>query len=184
MKRYIPLLLISVLFYGCRIGCKSKSDYKRPEKQESFKTKIHMTFRQPYCGGASPTPEMERGSILDFRSKEFVIKQGASNHDSIPILKRVMTDEQGNILINLPKGDYAIILPHKAQSFENFKKEELKKFEGRQLKLTNEDCLREYWLRADGKISVRNDSIFELEIRRTCYADFNYCMQYTGPLPP
>lgn len=184
MKRFLPILLIPLFIYSCKIGCKTKSEYNTPKKEHVFKSRIHMTYRQPYCGGARPSPEMEKGTIVDFRNKEFVIKVGNSNHDSIPVLKRVMTDEHGVFQLNLPKGDYVIVFPHKAQSYESFKKEELKNFEGKQLQLTNEDCLKEYWERADGKFSVSDESDYDVEIRRTCYADFNYCMQYTGPLPP
>lgn len=174
--------MFAFVFIGCKTACKDEAKYWKTDKE--FKSEIKMTYRQPYCGGARPSPEMELGTVHDFKHKEFVIKRGRTNHADMEIYKRVTTNENGVFELKLPKGEYAIILPHKAKSFEKFKKEELKKFENKQLKLASDDCLREYWLRADGKITVTGEAEYTVEIKRTCYSDYNYCMQYTGPLPP
>ena len=86
--------------------------------------------------------------------------------------------------LGLSEGDYSIYFANKVVPFEEFKQAELKKIEGKQLKLRSDDCLKEYWKKADGKIKVTGEAQYKVEIRRTCFADFNYCMQYTGPLRP
>lgn len=182
MKQFIYILSLALLFSCGSSKNVGNADSKKDKKE--FDIELSVQYRKPYCGGARPTPEQERGFLMPYQNKEIALKIGTSNADSVKVYKKITTDEKGNVSIKLPAGTYAVVLPHKLVPYEEFKKNELEKFNGKQLKLYKEDCLIEFWKNADATIEVKESGSIQIEMRNTCYSGFNYCMQYTGPLPP
>lgn len=185
MKYIVPIIAI-IFLASCGTAKNGKGDSKDETKVTTHKVSMLIQYRQPYCGGARPTPEMEKGTLHPMANKEFFIKASASNHDSIPVFQYFKTDKDGRAELNLPDNFYAIFLKRKDMSFEAFKKAELKKYEGKNLEYTGDDsCLKLFWSAPDGFFSNNGEDVsHEFEIRKTCYSDFNFCMKYTGPLAP
>jgi hypothetical protein len=89
MKYIIPFIAI-ILLASC--GVKKNASSSEEAKLETHKVSMLIQFRAPYCGGARPTPEMEKGTLHPMANKEFFIKASSSNHESIPDFEYFKTD--------------------------------------------------------------------------------------------
>ena len=184
--KYLYILFALLFLSSCGTKKNATSESEDGTKLESHKVSMLIQYRKPYCGGARPSPEMEKGTLHPMANKEFFIKASASNHDSIPVFEYFKTDKDGRAEVYLPDNFYSIFQKRKDYTFEEFKKAELKRYEGKDLEYTGDDsCLKLFWSSPDGFFSNIGESVsHEFEVRSTCYSDFNFCMKFTGPYPP
>ncbi|MBK8503642.1 MAG: hypothetical protein IPL46_16395 [Saprospiraceae bacterium] len=138
---------------------------------------------RPYCGGAAPSKEMEKGFITILPDQDFIIKKGVVNDDKVPVIVEVTADSIGRFSIALDTGRYLLIFPEKHATFEDFYQTQSK--ERPMLQPGPRDCFLAWWQRPDATFYISDTtSHVECTIRSTCDAGFNPCMYYTGPKRP
>ena len=134
-----------------------------------------------YCGGAKPTQE-----ILDrfatpkpYPNKTFSIRKGSKNNICNKIIKKFITDCNGNFSFNLPKGTYSIIVeeqvePIKAKDYNT------------KLQTVNDSCLQKWWSEPYYLIKVeKKNNPLHFTIHHQCYIDNDIpCITYVGPKHP
>lgn len=71
---------------------------------------IELTQTRPYCGGAAPTPEVERDSRTPHPlvGAHYLLRAGSVNTEVEPLHELVL-DEQGRVTVLLQAGDYCIV---------------------------------------------------------------------------
>lgn len=144
---------------------------------------VNIFEHQPYCGGALPSKEQEKGSYLVLQDNAFLIKRGIINNDSIPIIKEIVTDQNGMFETKLPSGTYCLIFPAKHQSFNKFYEIESK--ESPHLKAGSRSCFEKWWRSPDAFLHITDTTKYvKAIIKSKCNTGFNPCMVYTGPKRP
>ena len=140
----------------------------------------HITETSDYCGGAMPSKE--KLALLKtphaLAQKTIYIKKGKANSSSSVVLKKVMTDEEGNFTVMLKAGeDYIFVEEWKAHPFDMPADTEF----------THWDpvCLEERYRAADYTMRVKlsGNPIVNINYHTPCFFK-PYCGTYTGPLPP
>jgi len=145
---------------------------------------IIAAVHTPYCGGAYPTPEQERGFITPLANESFVIKRGSVNVENEPVVLRVVSNDEGRIEFTLPAGEYVLLNNSKGETFKRFY-EQFKKPEGNSVKYGDEKCYREWYEKPELHFIVtekKHEFAFTRNTR--CFVGANPCMIYDGPLPP
>ena len=71
---------------------------------------VHGTARthHPYCGGASPSPEMAAGAWTPDAGVTFVVTAGSTHTDARPVAT-FRTDASGAFSLTLPPGQYCVV---------------------------------------------------------------------------
>jgi hypothetical protein len=164
------LFFTSILLYSCGMNKKNPVNHLVP---------IQMQFQvhKPYCGGARPTPEMEKGELIPLSNQIFCMKLG--NNDSYFFCELETNDEGFISPIEIKPGTYELYREQKSQSFESFKEY-----------YRTTDTLFQYIGDKDAKIefekpdfilSVEKDSTFNFVVQSKCYVGLNPLIKYIGP---
>lgn len=150
---------------------------------------IQALAHHPYCGGAAPSPEQEKGYVSPMSNKVFFLKKGVVNNETIPVLQKLITDENGLMQIeHLPAGDYCIIQEKKALSFSAFYAAMKVSDDNSTTKNRDEDCFRSWYERPEFSFKVEDTKkiteTMSFTIYMRCFTQGNPCIYYMGPLPP
>ncbi len=147
---------------------------------KNITVKGHITQTLDYCGGAMPSPEVL--SLLKtpqaFAQKVIYIKIGSSNKESATVVKKLMTDEQGNFSVVLTSGMvYSFVEEWKGGPLQIPKDTEYTKWDPA--------CFRERYSKADFVLKVKNtgNPVVNINYHKPCFYR-PYCGEYSGPLPP
>ena len=138
-----------------------------------------VSYLQPYCGGAAPTPEMvARQNILQ-PSRAFILhfKKGSRNSGGSKIIQTVTTNETGYFEVRLPKGEYCVVEDYKSKPFVIPADKQFTVWDTTCLKKAYESC--DYQL----KVIAANKDTIKLIYRNTCFYSPK-CGSYNGPMPP
>ena len=132
----------------------------------------------PYCGGAKPTPEMEKGR-LDPMDTVFVTKSLRKKQKTI----QVPLDINGCAHIKLRKGNYSLFHKHKLLTIKEFNK--LYRPENNKwYTYKGDSCLYKYLSNPDAVFEVSKQKIIKVVVKSRCYTGINPCIDYSGPLRP
>ena len=110
--------------------------------------------------------------------KTIYIKMGSVNKASAAIVKKVITDDQGNFTVVLKSGlVYSFVEEWKSKPLEIPRDTEFTKWDPQ--------CFRERYAKADFVLRVKNSGnpMVIINYHTPCFYR-PYCGEYNGPLPP
>lgn len=164
------------------------------EKSASNKSVIHvqLLFQQhtPYCGGAYPTPEQERGEITPIQNQEYAIYRASSdtvkhNAKHKPLLV-MRTNEKGEIALELPVGLYYAVYIDKTLSFDLFYAKH-KRESNDYLHSADLTCYQDWYARPEMRFKVPADAQIvrsSVVLQSACFTGLHPCLGWVGPMPP
>ncbi len=163
--------------------CKST----RGSEDRLFNVTIYVTRTDSYCGGARPTDEILNAitSPKPLADKEIFIRPGSVNNTEDKILGQGVSDKNGIVVLNLPKGNYHLVFSNKSD--RSFSEELLKTYEEKSQNYSaiNKACLEEWLKQPELLFEVKaKDAVFTVNWNQPCPWHAVPCVNYTGPLPP
>jgi hypothetical protein len=136
---------------------------------------------QPYCGGARPTPEIEKNARKPnpFVGKLFYIRKGKTNSIKAKIIDSFIADAQGNFSIKIPKGTYSIIVQEQKNALN------IKKY-NTQFQKADSVCLKKWWSTPYHLLIVKTvNEPLQFMFTNRCYIQSDApCLYYNGPVHP
>lgn len=158
------------------------SNAKSPEFEVLIVAKVH----KPYCGGARPTPEMERGVVEPIQQETFYIKHGDKNSENSRPIASFTTNDEGKAIVLLPAGIYSVIRQEQIVPFDEFYKPYSANRKGEKtVRYKEEPCFREWYETPELTFTVENKNVsFDLLRRTQCFIGTNPCIIFEGPYPP
>lgn len=145
------------------------------QKKESAKITVTLQTHQKYCGGAQPTPEMEKGTTAPIAEEVYYFKNRITQKTV-----KAKTDASGLANLKLEVGDYQVYMGDKIDlTFEEFYAKYKVEQEG--YENDTEACFRTYYSLPAWEVSIQADTAFTLTREIDCYTNGNPCVNYTGP---
>lgn len=173
-QKNMKLLVYTIATLSALVSCGISKD-----KIETNTLNAKLTFEThaPYCGGAAPTPEMEKGrrSPIPNQNFYFLLK----GQDKI----KASTNENGILSIDLEKGNYLIYSSDKIElSYDEF----YNKFKPKNKFEVEKDapCFKDWYAEADFELNLISDTIVTFTTKKRCYTGTNKCINYKGPIAP
>jgi hypothetical protein len=141
---------------------------------QKIKVTIQCTLTADYCGGAAPTDEMleNLAKPKPLAQQEFYIVKGTKNTNKV--YQKIVTDDDGKIKLNLPKGVYSV-----------FSAEQLKKFVPKQNTenyVWDNACLLRLHQQPLLKFDTRKKTKHTFNMHKKCFYSQD-CGTYSGPMP-
>ena len=150
---------------------------------QSYHIQLHGDIYKPYCGGARPTEEQEKGLVITASNRVYDVFDFLHNPDKV--LKKIELDSNGNYLGEFKVGYYALKQVEKSWSIEKLKKY-----------YSVMDTIN-YRYAGDKKITLwkeQLDYVFEVKketakstnnftMKEKCFVGLNPCFEYIGPKP-
>lgn len=183
MKSQIQIKLIFLFFFVSLMLMSGIFLKKEKKTAEFIQKKITVTgyveIHHPYCGGASPSPEMEMGYFTPYQNSDFyvVIKEDSSR---TPIAK-FTTNEKGYFEVSLIPNKYCIFGSNKMVTFEEFCEQNVGN-NGNNVNM-GVPCMEEWYNSPDFVLNAKNDTTIRIYFYTSCFVGMNPCLMYTGPLP-
>lgn len=144
-----------------------------------FQIKGMVTSTADYCGGAAPSEEMLEGlrTPKPLANKVILVKYGSFNTEKSRVVKRIVTNANGEFSISLKKGyDYIFVEEWKGMPYKLPEDTEWIKWDT--------TCYKKWYETPDFTLR-KNKAIkgVKMNFHKSCF--FNpYCGAYSGPLPP
>ena len=139
--------------------------------------KVH----KPYCGGARPSPEMEKGTYMPFKNTSFIVKTSMANDPKTNTVATFITDENGEFKINLKPGKYVVIHEDKALPFDKYVLKYNKPTT--YMQYVGDKEAKNIYEMYDCQFIVEENKAVEVILKSKCFVGTNFCLKYTGPLP-
>lgn len=136
---------------------------------------------KPYCGGARPTPEMEKGFTDPVPNADFYIYSGDRPENKKDMIK-VTTNEQGVFTVQLIPGEYHIVQAQKLLPLEEFIKNNT--YDSQHYQQAPEPCFRDWKDSPDFSFKLEGESKEVFTENHRCFIGANPCLKYVGPYPP
>ena len=150
---------------------------------QSYHIQLNGDIYKPYCGGARPTEEQEKGLVITASNRVYDVFDFLHNPDKV--LKKIELDSNGNYFGEFKVGHYALRQVEKSWSIETLKKY-----------YSVLDTVN-YRYAGDKKIAIwkeRLDYVFEVKeetskstynfvLKERCFVGLNPCFEYIGPKP-
>jgi hypothetical protein len=150
---------------------------------QSYHIQLHGDIYKPYCGGARPTEEQEKGVVIAASNRVYNVFDYLHNPDKV--LKKIDLDSNGNYFGEFKVGYYALQQVEKSWSIETLKKY-----------YSVNDTIN-YRYAGDKKITLwkeQLDYVFEVKkekpkndfkfvLNEKCFVGLNPCFEYIGPKP-
>jgi hypothetical protein len=150
---------------------------------QSYHIQLHGDIYKPYCGGARPTQEQEKGVVMPASYKVYIVFDLLNKQDKV--LKKIELDSNGNYFGEFKVGYYALKQVEKSWSIETLKKY-----------YSVMDTIN-YRYAGDKKITIwkeQLDYVFEVKketakstnnftMKENCFVGLNPCFEYIGPKP-
>lgn len=162
---------LSLLIYSC--GSVATST------EAVYTVKIQLEDHHPYCGGAYPTPEQERGYYTPISNQKYYLLQDVAESSK---RVEVYLNAEGEADTELTKGCYLIYHADKLLRFEEFYAKRNLTYE--LTKNEDEACYRKWYETADFKFEVVSDTSLRFIYQGRCFVGVNPCLNYEGPMPP
>lgn len=130
----------------------------------------------PYCGGAKPTPEMARGTVVMASKSKFAItKKGGKK-----VEKWIVTDTSGTWKGKLDCGSYDIYRAEKFLAIQELISQ-FKLVDSDFYKFSGEKCLEIWKSQPDFSFEANNTGSIHIELKGKCFVGFSPCLDYIGP---
>jgi hypothetical protein len=150
---------------------------------QSYHIQLHGDIYKPYCGGARPTEEQEKGLVITASNTVFIVFDLSNNQKKA--VKNIELDSNGNYFGEFKVGYYALKQVEKSWSIETLKKY-----------YSVMDTIN-YRYAGDKKITIwkeQLDYVFEVKketakstnnftMKENCFVGLNPCFEYIGPKP-
>lgn len=143
-----------------------------------------VTHSGSYCGGASPTWEMEAEAARSkpYSGKWLYIKPGDTNLMETPFIDSVMTDEEGRFSVKLPPGEYCMVAAEQRNRdiFNRYT-------DPRGYLRADSACMETWWGKCLQQFTVTESELNGVDIHfyHPCYVPPGIpCLHYHGPIPP
>lgn len=187
MIKLLPLFLFPLfmlLFSNCG---DSKDLIIEQDNRPKFQVEIKATKTTTYCGGAEPTPEIEKSHRTKraYANTTIYIREDSINTYFTEPYAVVKTDSLGLAKIALPEGEFVFVFENKAD--ENSFNQTLKLVaESSNYRSINELCFRRFYEKPEAKITVSNNGINKVVMHRHFECPWTQipCAVYVGNLPP
>jgi len=144
----------------------------------SQKVSFSVNIKYPYCGGAKPTPVMQKGRLEPADSMRFgIIREG-----ELEVSQWLTLDSEGKWDGKLKAGNYFIFREDKTLTIEEIiKKHKLESSEMYNFK--GEKCLELWKKEADYSFTIQenNDNKISFDLQSKCYVGLKPCLEYIGP---
>lgn len=167
-----------------KVKPKKKNVVITPVKGEKlFSVSGNVTRTESYCGGVELSPgEYENyHKPQPYSGKVFYVRKGKVNDAKQQIVASFTTNSKGEFKIELPPGEYSIIVKEQAKPL-NFKE-----FPNSDYLHTSEECLKEWWAKPLHVLLISDKEISGLKFNFhwPCFVNSDIpCIRYNGPLPP
>ena len=183
MRKELLTGVILVLFASCAQRKVVNTSLRAPNQQ--FEVRIVAQVHYPYCGGAEPTPEMEKGFTEPMKLTTLYVKKGKVNSENSSAIASFTTNGDGNGFLLLPTGEYCIVTEEQVGSFDEFYKPYKKTSASKSMSYGDENCFKDWYQRPLIKFDVEelNEPIVITQYSR-CFVGVNPCANYQGPYPP
>lgn len=162
------------------ILCLSFTSFCLAQKKGETMT-IHgtVTITTDYCGGAAPSEEMlqQLSTPRPAIRKVILVKYGKANAENLRVVKRIVTDSNGNFSVILKKGfDYQFVEEWKARPFRVPANTEFVQWDTA--------CLKKWYATPDAVcLQKQKNKTVMMNFHQPCFFR-PYCGDYSGPLPP
>jgi len=161
MKYYLVLTLIAII-YGC----------------SSQRQTLVFIRHTPYCGGAKPTPEMARGSVVMASKAKFALTKKGERK----VEKWIVTDTSGTWTGKLNEGNYDVYRADKFLSNEELMLQiNIGVIANENFRFNGEKCLELWKKEPDYSFTVSNSGSIHVELKGKCFVGFTPCIEYVGP---
>jgi hypothetical protein len=196
-----PLLLLTplLLLFACQPKPAAPSDKQtadapadradkpaKPPVESAPKYEVHgyVETLGSYCGGAAPSREMmeEMSKPKPSVGTKIYFRKGKVNDLSQPIVDSLVVDDQGNYSINLPNGDFVMLLPEMRDSsaIKSWRAKESK------IRVASEECLKDWFRKGIIAINVMDGSlnVANITLEKPCMLPLgSVCLRWDGPRP-
>ena len=184
MRKELLTGVLLVLFASCAQRKVVNTSFRAPNQE--FEVRIVAQIHKPYCGGARPIPEMERGVFEPIQQETFYIKQRDKNSENSRPIASFTTNDEGKAIVLLPAGVYSVLRQEQIVPFDEFYKPYSANRKGEKtVRYKEEACFREWYETPELTFTVENKNVSLDLLRRThCFIGANPCAIYEGPYPP
>jgi hypothetical protein len=186
--------VIQYLFFSLTISCfafqlGSCGNSKTQAEPKGLDVVLKFQKHEPYCGGAYPTPDQERGWISPISNQQYAIYK--TQNDSVKHTQKAKalgvftTNELGIIETKLAPGYYYAVMFDKTMPFEKFyEKYEIVSDQFRQS--AGRACFEEWYETPELRFQVveKGANKFEVTLQSYCFTGLLRCVGWVGPLPP
>ena len=142
------------------------------------KVTIAVNIKYTYCGGAKPTPEMQKGRLEPADSMRFgIVREG-----ELEVSQWLTLDADGKWIGKLKAGNYFIFREDKTLTIEEIIKKH-KLISSEMYNFKGIECLEAWKKEADHsfKIEANNENQVSFELRSKCNVGLKPCLEYIGP---
>ncbi len=149
ITKYLPIIALSSVLSA---SCQSKKTIR-----------LKVEYLQPYCGGARPTPEMEKDAQTpkNYANRTIIFVSSNGKIDS------TKTNASGDLKIKLPIGNYKM---YEAWRFYKASPD------GSSKDKYDKECLSQEWTKDFGKVTVTKKTIAQ--------SDKEYIVNYCDHMFP
>ena len=166
MKSYL-LILTFFLFNACF----------------SQRVNLFVESWKPYCGGAKPTPEVERGIRTPFSGEKIAAFRRNYENSNPPVLvKWLQLDEEGKWEGCLKPGIYDFYRSEKILSLDEIEKKHRFK-DNENYAFIGIEKLNKWKTTPDYTIEIKKKTELKITLIEKCFVGLNPCMEYIGPNP-
>lgn len=142
------------------------------------KVTIAVNIKYTYCGGAKPTPEMQKGRLEPADSMRFgIVREG-----ELEVSQWLTLDTDGKWNGKLKAGNYFIFREDKTLTIEEIIKKH-KLISSEMYNFKGIECLEIWKKEADHSFTVKSsaENAIYFELRSKCYIGLKPCLEYIGP---
>ncbi len=148
---------------------------------KSFTVTGHITIVSPYCGGAAPSNEVLENAKKPqaYAKQPILIRKGKTNALGTAMATRTTTDANGDFKVQLPAGDYCLVLAEKENARSN-------SFKATTTMVIDEKCDSKWLNKCDISFTVKDNNVsgLRLNLKKKCMlTTLSPCISYDGPLP-
>lgn len=187
MKKFSAIVLLLFWISSCKTNAESHF-VSNSENQASqaikadtlYNVRIELTNYYPYCGAASPSEDQLNNYSLCANTTFLLTNKQTGTQN------KVTTNDEGFLLLNLPKGEYGLKETYKDCSFDEFVTK-MRTFEGNYYFDAGLDCYKTWWASNFLEFSIDESTLSidkQFVFSEACFTGINPCVIYNGPMPP
>ena len=150
---------------------------------QSYHIQLHGDIYKPYCGGAKPTEEQEKGLVIAASNRVYYVFDFLHNPDKV--LKKIELDSNGNYFGEFKVGHYALRQVEKSWSIETLKKY-YSVLDTVNYRYAGDKKVTLWKERLDYVFEVKEEtskSTYNFVLKERCFVGLNPCFEYIGPKP-
>lgn len=150
-----------------------------------FSQRVNLSVEswRPYCGGAKPTPEVERGIRTPFSGEKIAAFRRNYENSNPPVLvKWLELDEAGKWSGCLKPGVYEFYRSDKILSLDEIEKK-YRLPDNENYAFVGNAKLNKWKTTPDYTIAIKKKTELKITLIEKCFVGLNPCMEYIGPNP-